>query len=477
MRRHQLQNRITSFSKQHFSTQSTKMKVLLASLPLLFQAAHGWTVVSKTYHLDDLPEKSSSWLIRGGDVDKGHWGITQLDFFQDKACTDKVDLSDVSFTSSVGPVNAANAFDNDPSTAWIHDGQFSFFLGFDNGPNVDVKCIMLEYVPDWDKKDMPQFFLKKHDQEKKFAAPFEVKGVSEGKNFIDLTVTCTDHILTFWGDGVCSPELRSDECGWDGGDCGDVEYKDDKTGLIVGIVIALCIVIACAALFYFIKKRREEKLLPYIAKPVSSTKQGAYKVSSSEPEFENSPRLVVEDEERVYIMAEAVPSSKPEFENSPRLEVEDEERVRIMAEAARLQSDEEERARVLVAEAANREEQAQRTRIEEENQVAARTKFLEDERLRTEAVEVAKLKLLEEEQLRSKADEATGLSPSLRIEAADAVELEKALDEEGLRVDEAEEQKEKNAAFNASEAEEAFVEDLQSNTSMQVRLRSYRNKV
>jgi hypothetical protein len=176
-------------------------------------------------------------------------------------------------------------------------------------------------------------------------------------------------------------------------------------------------------------------------------------------------------------MAEAVPSSKPEFENSPRLEVEDEERVHIMAEAARLQSDEEERARVLVAEAANREGQAQRTRIEEENQVAARTKFLEDERLRTEAVEVAKLKLLEEEQLRSKADEATGLSPSLRIEAADAVELEKALDEEGLRVDEAEEQKEKNAAFNASEAEEAFVEDLQSNTSMQVRLRSYRNKV
>jgi hypothetical protein len=351
---------------------------------------------------------------------------------------------------------------------------------------------------------MPQFFIKKHDKEKKFAAPFEVKGVSEGKNFIDLTVTCTDHILTFWGDGVCSPELRSDECGWDGGDCGDVEYKDDKTGLIVGIVIALCIVIACAALFYFIKKRREEKLLPYIAKPVSSTKQGAYKVSSSEPEFENSPRLEVEDEERIYIMAEAVPSSepefensprlevkdeervhimaeavpssKPEFENSPRLEVEDEERVHIMVEAARLQSDEEERARVLVAEAANSKEQAERTRIEEENQVAARTKFLEDERLRTEAVEVAKLKLLEKEQLRSKAEEATGLSPSLRIEAADAVELEKELDEEGLRVDETEEQKDKNVAYNVSEAEESFVEDLQSNTSMQVRLRSYRNK-
>jgi len=478
------------------------MKTLLvASLSLLFPAVSAWIAVSKTYFLDDLPSTSSSWLIRGNDVDKGNWEIAQLDFFKDKACKDKVDLRGSSLTSSMGPVIAANAFDNNSSTAWVHDGEFSFYLGFDDGPNVDVKCIMLEFVSGWDKKDMPPFFVKKHDRENNFAAQFEVKGVSEGKNFIDLTTICVDHTLTFWGDGSCSPELRNDACGWDGGDCGDVERKGkfstspNNMGLVVGLIAALCIAIACAALYYFIKKRRrEEKLLPsYIAEPVASANRETNMVEMiDEPEFENSPILDGEDEERVHMMSEAA-----------KQRVEDEERVRMASEAASRKAEAEERTHIEAErEAASRKVEAEeRTRIEAEREAeerahieaereatsrkaeaeervrievereAVRVKFVENERGRTEDEEEASLNLLEEERPRIEAEEITLLTAEeedrLQLEATEPTELNKALNEETLLRVEVAEQKESPSDFSAPEPTEPTVEELLPNIYQQ----------
>jgi len=438
-----------------------------------------------------------------------------MTFFNDYKCKKKLDMSGASFASSMGPVRAEDAFDNDPNTMWEHDDQINFFLGFDNNKEVSVKCIMIDYEPDWDLKDMPHFYIERLDLAGGFIDKYEVKGVSKGQNFINLSKVCVDRTLFFWGDGQCSPDLRNEECGWDGGDCGDKDRmyspsssspSSSNVGLIAGIVGAcIAVALACAALYY--KKRQNGKQLPYIseavptADPTYMKREVTMLPMGDEPEFETSPRLDAVDDERVRILADAARrkaeevDDEPEFETSPRLDAEDDERVRIFADAARrkaeeeirahieaerkiaqMKSFEEERVRIQAEEAAKVLEE-ERVRIEAEE--ASRLKVLEEERIRIEAEEASKvLKTLEEERLRTETEEVAKLQAleeeRLRVEAEEKAAAEevaelKAPEEERLRV----EAEEKAAAITTElpvEVPTEPEEDLLSDKNQQVRL-------
>jgi len=457
---HYHQKRILNFNFRPSLLFTMQFPLLVASLSLLFPVASGFIGVSRIYKLDDLGPESLSWRIRGSDARKGNWKIRQMTFFKDYECKKKVDMSGASFSSSMGPVLAEDAFDNDPNTMWEHDDQINFFLGFNNNAEVSVKCIMLDYVPGWDDKDMPQFYIERLDLAGGFIDKYEVKGVSKGQNFINFSKICVDHTLFFWGDGQCSPALRNEECGWDGGDCGDEDPStgsdpssspsSSNVGLIAGIVVA-CIAVAlvCAALYF--KKRRNEKQLPYISEAVPT-----------------NPIISMKREVTMLPMGD-----EPEFETSPRLSVVDDERVRIFADAARRKAEEEERARI-EAERKNvqmKSLEVERVRIEALE--AAKLKVLEDERVRIEAEEVARLQVLEEERIRIEVQEASKLftvleEERLRTETEEVAKL-KALEEERLRV----ESEEKPAAITTESPVEVPTEpeeDLLSDKNQQVRL-------
>ena len=421
------------------------MQLLLASLSLLFPLASGFIGVSRIYKLDDLGPESLSWRIRGTDGTKGNWKIRQMTFFNDYKCKKELDMSGASFTSSMGSVRAEDAFDNDPTTVWEHDDQVTFFLGFDNDKEASVKCIMIDYDPDWKGKGMPHFYIERLDLAGVFIDKYEVKGVSKGQNFINLSKICVDRTLFFWGDGQCSPDLRNEECGWDGGDCGDTDSPSSNVGLIAGIVGAcIAVALACAALYF--KKRQNGKQLQAVptAEPTSVKREVTMVPMGNEPEFETSPRLDAVDDERVRILADAA-----------RRKAEQEIRAHIEAErkAVQMKAFEEERVRI-------------------EAEEAAKLKVLEEERLRVEAEEVSRLKILEEERIRIEAEEALKVLKALeevlvRTETEEGAKLQ-ALEEERLRV----EAEEKAAATTTElhvEVPTEPEEDLLSDKNQQVR--------
>ena len=422
------------------------MQLLLASLSLLFPLASGFIGVSRIYKLDDLGPESLSWRIRGTDGTKGNWKIRQMTFFNDYKCKKELDMSGASFTSSMGSVRAEDAFDNDPTTVWEHDDQVTFFLGFDNDKEVSVKCIMIDYDPDWKGKGMPHFYIERLDLAGVFIDKYEVKGVSKGQNFINLSKICVDRTLFFWGDGQCSPDLRNEECGWDGGDCGDTDSPSSNVGLIAGIVGAcIAVALACAALYF--KKRQNGKQLQAVptAEPTSVKREVTMVPMGNEPEFETSPRLDDVDDERVRILgddarrkAEEV-DDEPEFETSPRLNAEDDERIRIFADAARRKAEQEIRAHIEAERKAVQMKAFEEERVRIEAEEAAKLKVLEEERLRVEAEEVSRLKILEEERIRIEAEEALKVLKALeevlvRTETEEGAKLQ-ALEEERLRVE------------------------------------------
>ena len=159
------------------------------------------------------------------------WNISELAFYTDASCVNEVDISNGSIISSdLTNDAAANAFDKNSSTVWASDtswGDKIFWIGYNHGPNVEVKCIKLVQDTLRPHSDFiiggleVQSYDALHTTwlDDGWRDVYQVEGLTVGTNIINLTEACTEGPMLAWGDGDCDMFMNNSACDWDGGDC------------------------------------------------------------------------------------------------------------------------------------------------------------------------------------------------------------------------------------------------------------------
>lgn len=86
-------------------------------------------------------------------------------------------------------------------------------MGYTEGEDVEVKCIIIDYVPDLTNQEMPGFYIERLI-DNGVAAQYQVKGVHAGQNKIVLEskAACGQvgtSLSASFGDGICTDIYNS----------------------------------------------------------------------------------------------------------------------------------------------------------------------------------------------------------------------------------------------------------------------------
>lgn len=274
---------------------SASLKFLLSIAGIsLAAAANSRPVFVQLY--DDLPPTSTSYKIQGNDYSLGDWGIKQIGFYKNKKCTDAVSAEKY---ESSNQLYTKNLFDDNEETIWRNNNNNAFSMGYTEGEDAEVKCIIIDYVPDLNNQEMPGFYIERLI-DNGVAAQYQVKGVQAGQNKIVLEpkAACGQvgtSLSAAFGDGVCSDIYNSKECNYDQNDCPN---SGNAGGKIAGGIIGALIAIIVVAFVYKKVSKKEQKgrhvPVPQNAAPAAASDQNIAE-QDIPSKIESTSPLVTED--------------------------------------------------------------------------------------------------------------------------------------------------------------------------------------
>ena len=260
----------------------------------LAAAANSRPVFVQLY--DDLPPTSTSYKIQGNDNSRGDWGIREIGFYKNKRCTDAVSAEKY---ESSNQLYTNNLFDDNKETIWRNNNNNAFSMGYTEGEDVEVKCIIIDYVPDLNNQEMPGFYIERLI-DNGVAAQYQVKGVQAGQNKIVLEPKAACGLVgtslsAAFGDGICTDIYNSKECNYDQNDCPN---SGNAGGKIAGGIIGALIAIIVVAFVYKKVSKKEEKgrhvPVPQDAAPAATSDQNIAE-QDIPSKIESASPLVKED--------------------------------------------------------------------------------------------------------------------------------------------------------------------------------------